>query len=733
MKRFKNLYFIFIILLLNLSIIYSKQTHPRLIVSKDEGRNIKRSINQYELIEKTYNKYKTIIEDALTRSIEAPPPGESGSYAHAKHKQNYREMRKAGILFNITDDEKYAQFVKDMLDKYAQMYPTLGPHPLSHHHIPGKIFHQVLNETVWLVNTSIAYDCVYNWLSEEDRNKYEKNIFIPMAEWFISHREGGFDYIHNHGMWAQAAVGMLGYVIDNQEYVEMALYGTKKDSTHGFFRQLDELFSPDGYYMEGPYYVRYAMRPLYLFSEAIHRNQPELEIYEYKDKLLKKSFYAALSTTFPNGVFAPINDASRTMDIQAPGLVFGSSCIYGNYKADKTLLGVAKVQQEVMLNGYGLALAREYEQNKPVPSYTLESIELRDGNNGKKGGLGILRTGKGKDQTVLLMKYGVHGLGHGHFDKLHFIFFNQEQEIIPDYGFCRWINIETKFGGRYLDENDTYAKQTIAHNTVVVDKTSQNKANRKAADKVWGERHFFNVENNNVQVMSAVANDHYEDVNMQRTMFLIENDNFQYPFIVDLYRLESYSKHTYDYPIHFRGQLMNSNFEYQANIEKQTPLGKKYGYQHIWQEAYSNNLSKSPKISWLDGNRFYSYIGASSENVEAVFGRIGANDPNFNLRSEPMFLLRAEGKDQLFAGVLEPHGYFNEAREISRSAKPQITNIDIVGFNDNASIIEIHGKNDIKFRVMVNNGESNKNKVNSVEFKGQKYSWKGNFKFERIQ
>lgn len=720
------------IIYISVSFLIANQSHPCLIVSQKEGQEIKESINKYELLEATFNKYKKIIGEAFDNPIEVPPPGESGSYAHAKHKQNYREMRKAGVLYNITEEEKYAQFVKNMLDEYAKMYPTLGPHPLSHHHIPGKLFHQILNETVWLVNTSIAYDCVYNWLSEKDRNKYEKNIFIPMAEWFINHPDG-FDYIHNHGMWAEAAVGMLGYVIGNQNYVDMALYGIEKDSTYGFFRQIDELFSPDGYYMEGPYYVRYAMRPLYLFSEAIHRNQPELGIYEYKDKILKKSFYAALSTTFPNGVFAPINDASSTMDIQAPGLVFGSSCIYGNYEADKTLLGVAKVQNEVVLNGYGLELAKEYEKNKPVQSYTLESIELRDGNNGEKGGLGILRTGKGENQSVLLMKYGVHGLGHGHFDKLHFIFFNQEQEIIPDYGFCRWINIETKFGGRYLDENDSYAKQTVAHNTVVVDKTSQNKANRKAADKVWAKRHFFNIENKAVQVMSAKANDHYQGVDMQRTMFLIEDKDFEYPLVIDLYRLESDKKHTYDYPIHFKGQFMNSTFNYKANTEKQTPLGKKYGYQHIWEEALAKKINASPTISWLDGNRYYSYIGAQNTNMEVIFGRIGANDPNFNLRSEPLFLLRGKGQDFLFAGVIEPHGYFNEAREISRQAKPKITNVNVIGHNDKASVIEVIGKNNIRFRIMVNNDESDKGRLNSVKFGNKKYQWKGNYKFEKIQ
>jgi hypothetical protein len=79
------------------------------------------------------------------------------------------------------------------------------------------------------------------------------------------------------------------------------------------------------------------------------------------------------------------------------------------------------------------------------------------------------------------MKYGVHGEGHGHFDKLHFIFFDSGREVVPDYGFSRWINIEPKFGGRYLPENDSYAMQTIAHNTVVVDQTSQNSAKESSS------------------------------------------------------------------------------------------------------------------------------------------------------------------------------------------------------------------------------------------------------------
>ena len=75
----------------------------------------------------------------------------------------------------------------------------------------------------------------------------------------------------------------------------MALYGTNKDGKSGFIAQMDGLFSPDGYYTEGPYYVRYAILPYYLFANALNNARPELKIFEYRDKYSKSfvSWFAA--------------------------------------------------------------------------------------------------------------------------------------------------------------------------------------------------------------------------------------------------------------------------------------------------------------------------------------------------------------------------------------------------------------------------------------------------------
>ena len=43
-------------------------------------------------------------------------------------------------------------------------------------------------------------------------------------------------------------------------------------------------------------------------------------------------------------------------------------------------------------------------------------------------------------------------MGHGHFDKLHWLYFDNGREIISDYGAARFLNIEAKYGGHYLPE-----------------------------------------------------------------------------------------------------------------------------------------------------------------------------------------------------------------------------------------------------------------------------------------
>jgi oligo-alginate lyase len=390
------------------------------------------------------------------------------------------------------------------------------------------------------------------------------------------------------------------------------------------------------------------------------------------------------------------------------------------------------IQNGVVLNRAGLAVARDVAARATPPKMSFGSVEFTDGFDGKRGGLGILRSGEGRDATMLLMKYGVHGMGHGHFDKLHFTFFDGGREVIPDYGFSRWINIEPKFGGRYLPENDTYAMQTIAHNTVVVDQTTQNRGNERADEAVWGERHFFSKGDPAVQAMSATADRFYPGVGMQRTMLLIRDARLPYPVVVDLFRLSSADEHSYDYPIHFRGQLVATGVKYQPNTTRLEPLGTEFGYQHIWKEA-AGTTDSTVRLTWVDGNRYYTVTTAGAPGTEVLFGRTGANDPNFNLISEPMMVSRRRAAEHVFASVIEPHGYWNEAQERSEQARPRVQQVRVLASSMDGTVAEVTAEGGLRWVVMVNNGPASATATHRMSAGGQSYEWTGNFAVRGVQ
>jgi hypothetical protein len=214
-------------------------------------------------------------------------------------------------------------------------------------------------------------------------------------------------------------------------------------------------------------------------------------------------------------------------------------------------------------------------------------------------------------------------------------------------------------------------------------------------------------------------------------MFLIDDRRFTRPIVVDLFRLASKAEHTYDYPIHFRGQLIATDVKYEAQTKKQEPLGRSSGYEHIWREG-SGSANGPVHLTWLDGNRYYTVTTATGGTSEVIFGRTGANDPNFNLISEPMMIVRTKGRDQLFASAIEPHGYFNEAEERSVQARGLIQSVRILADTPEGSVIEVTAEPSVRWTLMVANGAGSATASHSISANGRTYEWTGNYKVEGV-
>jgi hypothetical protein len=664
--------------------------HPITFFTKAEAAQVKNSIYKYPLLTQSFKDVKKEVDEWVDKDVDVPfPKDPAGGYTHDRHKANYMLMFNSGVLYNLTGDVRYSGFVKNMLLKYAALNPTLKNHPEATSSSPGRIFWQALNDANWLVYSGMAYDLIYNTLSVAERKTIEEGAFKPEVDYFTKDLKSWFNLVHNHGVWACAGVGIVGLATGNKEYVEMALHGTNKDDKGGFISQLNGLFSPDGYYTEGPYYVRYALLPYYLFANALHRARPELKIFEYRNRILQKALNAGLQQTNLDGAFFPLNDALKEKDYTTNEMITAIDIAWDVYGKEDGLLPVIKRQNQVLLNKGGAAIAAAMITGKTIPAYyPYRPVEYTDGVNGDEGGVSLLRNGKDKNLTTLIYKYTSHGLSHGHFDKLNINLYDQGQEILTDYGSARFVGVEQKYGGRYLPENKTYASQTIAHNTIVVDETSHFEGKESIGEKYHSEKLFSSIGNSAVQVVAAKEVNAYKGVQLQRTVYLLLLPDGK-KLLVDICNANSSADHQYDLPFQYNGHLINTTVNYTPYTDKQETLGKKNGYQFLWKEGEASVKDTLAQLTFLNDRTYYSITSLIIGSAQVFFTRTGANDPKFNLRHEPAFIIRKKGKAQSFVSVVEIHGNFNPTIEFSTNSYPSVKNIKLLQNDDRYSVAEI--------------------------------------------
>lgn len=727
-KKLITIHSVLVLLFMHFSVQAQDRQSPNLVVSHQDIAKMQAAAQGTGSYAKAYQQLKSLIDKQMLLEIDVPVPADGGGgYTHERHKKNYQLMYNTGLIYQLSQDKKYANFVRNMLLEYAKLYPTIGLHPKrkTKSQNPGKFFWQSLNEAVWLVHTIQAYDLVFDALTDAQKHEIEENLLRPVALFLSEGQPTTFNKVHNHGTWATAGVGMAGYVLNEPEWVEKALYDLNKSGKGGFLRQLDELFSPQGYYNEGPYYQRYALMPFVTFAKAIETNEPERKIFQYRDNIIVKAIKTTVELSY-NGLFFGINDAIKSKGIDTIELVHGITVAYG-LTQDSGLLDIANKQQTIILTGDGLKVAQALDAGLATP-YQYQSVAFGDGATGKDGALVVMRQ-EAQGEQALVFKPAAQGLGHGHFDKLAWQFFDNGEEVVSDYGAARFLNVEAKYGGRYLPENKSYAKQTIAHNTVVVDEKSHFNANTKVGNKHHPELLFFDT-NAQGSVSSAKISTAYSNVELLRTMALVTLPNTDKPLVFDIFSVASENSHQYDLPLHYQGQLIESNFERGAFTKQLSALGRSNGYQHLWLMAKSTPEQGLAQVTWLNDNgRFYSQTSIVDGQTQVLFTRIGANDPNFNLRNESAFIYRKQGvKKHTFVSVLEPHGEYNPSKEYTLSAQSAVTQLNYKR-DEAIEIVELGVNNGSRYLFAINT--KNKGKA-SFTYNNNDYQFDGRFTLIQI-
>jgi len=722
--------------------LYS-QDHPNLILTAAAVDNIRENLGKVPMFDNYVATVQEEVDAEIKEGVIVPIPKDmAGGYTHERHKRNFFMLQKAGALYQILDDTKYAEYVKESLFEYARIYKSLPIHPQPRSYARGKLFWQCLNDSNWLVYVSQAYDCIYTFLTKPERRHLEEELFRPYADYLSKENPQFFNRIHNHSTWGNAAVGMIGLVMNDKELIERALYGlplgdmdaTARDNDGGrildesgkagFLANIDDPFSPDGYYTEGPYYQRYTMYPYLLLAVSLHNKIPESKIFEFKEGVLLKAVNALLNLTDVDGEFFLLNDAQKGMSYFSRELVSAVDIAYYYGDQDPGLLSIAARQAKITLDGAGFAVAQAIETGKAKP-FNKKSIELADGPKGNKGGVSIIRSGTPNDEFNLVTKYTMHGNSHGHFDKLSHSLFFRGEEILQDYGLARFVNIDQKNGGGYLKENTSWAKQTIAHNTLVINETSHFDGDFDMSSRHHPEKFFSDVSSNGSQIISIQERNAYPETPLHRTLIVLEDPRLEHSLLLDVFKADSKTPQQYDLPFHYFGQIMTHDFQMNSSASL-SPLGTDNGYQHLWKIASGKPKEGFNQLSWLYNNHFVTLSLVADKQDEYIFTMLGANDPNFNLRNDKTLLVRRQNTaSTLFISALEIHGSYSPVSELSINSTSTLKNIVLLLSTDSYVIFNISFKTGKDLQIALATENNSKTKKHSLTIEGETVEWKG--------
>ena len=237
--------------------------------------------------------------------------------------------------------------------------------------------------------------------------------------------------------------------------------------------------------------------------------------------------------------------------------------------------------------------------------------------------------------------------------------------------------------------------------------------------------------NPNVQVISAIEKNAYHGVQMQRTSALIKDDNFEFPLIIDIFKVKSDSAHSLDFPFYYKGQMISTNFDFRKNTTELKPLGKENGYQHLWLEATGKTNNPYACFTWVNGDRFYSITTLTNEKTELMMTRLGASDPDFNLRNEPGFLIRQPNvTNHSFVSIIEPHGFYDLSLEQTTNVDSNVKDLELLRDDDEYSVVYLETKKGVKYLFATVNKDFDTAKSRSVKYNNETIQFTGNYFFK---
>jgi len=518
------------------------------------------------------------------------------------HNELARRARDLGLAHLLTGDARHAERVKEILLGYAQRYNTYALHDVhglnDKRRSAARVGPQTLDESCWLIPVAQAYDLIFpsGVLSDADKQTIENDLLRAAANIIARNQVGR----SNWQSWHNAAIGAVAFCLKDRELAERVVNGP-----HGFRFQMANSVTDDGLWYEGSWgYHWYALSAHVHLSEIAFRSGVDL----YADPRYKSMFDASLRFMAPNRELPAFHDSQVCSALGRPVFYEVAFRRWGdaNYA---WVIGQRKRGKDALWFGAG-----------EVPKVEVPDLGSCDF---PAAGWVVLRSGTALDSMYFAMDYGPHGGGHGHPDKLGFSLYALGDFVAHDPG-C------VSYG---LPIHGQWYKQTVSHNTIVVDGLSQ--------EECTGELVLF-CSSPSFRAGCARADDAYAPARMSRLVAMTDD------FLILVDDVADREPHTWDWVYHGIGELTVD-----LPLDPQDdPLGAEDGYQHI-AEVRRGTTDAAWSATWRTKDRSVRLTMLSAPKTEVISG-VG-----WSLRSvgrQPMLVARRQETARTrYVALFEPY------------------------------------------------------------------------------
>lgn len=491
-------------------------------------------------------------------------------------------------VYLLTGDDKAGRMAVAILDEIARIYPSCNKGSWDYPSNPpsGRLnrpWYQVARVLVHLVD---IYDRVYSHPALDEpsvpqgltrRQNIERNLLLNGAGYCYeqSIKQGG---LHNGEADYLRGVLAVGVCLGIPEYVTWPV-----DGRYGIRSMLANNVDRDGRYFETSPNYSVHTRDLYLtFSGPLlnyrGRAYPNgLNLYDHPRfeafYLLPQMSIVCLGHEVPYGDAAPTYTQTRSP--YNPKRIW--DCRYTEYLATHVSDPNRRADYAALLDhlksrdpdwdrqAKDMVEWRVFHRPDGVSPRGQISDRMRQYLDGSyfvgQQGMAVLRSGHEAETHAALIRFGP-SMVHGHYDDLNVNYFARGYEMTYDIGYSLG-STHTQVG---------WAKQTVSHNTVVVDEKSQ------GGGQFGGSLHAY-ADLPSLRMVEASSNAYaHAGVGVYRRLFALADT-----YALDVFRVAGGRQH--DLPLH----ALSTDVDFEGVILGEPREGSLAGAQWVWGELQLND------------------------------------------------------------------------------------------------------------------------------------------------